>query len=301
MPEKGIRNRYSQSPFQIFMYDDAGMTSTGSAFFYEFKGEIYLITNWHNLSGKHFLTKEPLSGRFPTYIDLKLVTYIARESGERRVFTSLAHKLEIYKDGKPIWFEHPELGEKCDVVAVKISRPSDCAEQFHVPVNNISRLRTPVVPGNTVFVIGFPGSLSVDFGLPVWKSGFIASEPHYSITTGGKPSKIGGLADGITLPAFFIDTQTRQGMSGSPVFSSFTGTWNVNDPYEQLDVSSDAFWGRSDVAMNETRMEFVGCYSGRIGRSEEGAALGLCWGVEVIECICSSAKLGQHPHFHELE
>lgn len=301
MPEKGIRNRYSQSPFQIFMYDHVGMISTGSAFFYEFRSELYLITNWHNLTGRHFLTKEPLSGRFPTYIEIKLATYIPSENGPRHTYTAVSHKLEIFKDCKPIWFEHPEIGQQCDVVAIKILRPVDCADNFHVPVNNISRLRTPVEPGNTVFVVGFPSSLSVGFGLPIWKSGFIASEPYYGITTGGQPSQVGGLTNGIELPAFFLDTQTRQGMSGAPVFSLFIGTWNVNDPYEELDVGSDAFWKRSDVAYNEKRMEFIGCYSGRIGKDEEGAALGICWGTDVIEKICAAMKLGKNPHFNELE
>ncbi|EIU7179366.1 TPA: hypothetical protein N2C47_005262 [Pseudomonas aeruginosa] len=300
MPEKGIRNRYSQAPFQILMYDDQGMTSTGSAFFYEFNAELFLITNWHNVSGRHFLTKEPLSGRFPVSIEIKLATYIPHELGERYVYTSVAHRLEVYKDCKPIWFEHPVHGELVDVIAIKISRPQDCAENFHVPVNNISRLKVPVMPGNTAFVIGFPSSISTGFGLPLWKSGFIASEPYYGITSGGRPSPIGGLTGGVELPAFFLDTQTRQGMSGAPVFCSFTGTWNVNNPYEEVDVGSPGFWDRSDVALNETRMEFVGCYSGRIGRDEEGAALGICWGVEVIDEICSSQKLGKNPHFNEL-
>lgn len=300
MPEKGVRNRYSQSPFQILMYDDASMISTGSAFFYEFKGEVYLITNWHNLSGRHFLTKEPLSNRFPTCIDLKLATFIPHESGNRHAFTSVAHRLNLYKEFKPIWFEHPSLGERCDVVAIKLARPTDCNEQFHVPVNKISKLRVPVMPGNTAFVIGFPSSISTGFGLPLWKSGFIASEPYYGITSGGSISRIGGLVDGVELPAFFLDTQTRQGMSGAPVFCSFTGTWGVNDPYEEINIDAPGFWNRADVVFNETRMEFIGCYSGRIGKEEEGAALGICWGVEVIEEICSVQKPGKNPHFNEL-
>lgn len=300
MPEKGIRNRYSQAPFQILMYDETGLTSTGSAFFYEFNTETFLITNWHNLSGRHFLTKEPLSGRFPVHIDLKLATFIPHESGDRAVYTSVAHRLDIYKEFNPIWFEHPSLGEVCDVVAIKIARPTDCNENFHAPVNNISKLRVPVMPGNTAFVIGFPSSISTGFGLPLWKSGFIASEPHYGITSGGRTSRIGGLADGIELPGFFLDTQTRQGMSGAPVFCSFTGTWNVNDPYEEIAINAPGFWDRTDVAFNETRMEFIGCYSGRIGKDEEGAALGICWGVDVIEDICSAQKLGKNPHFNEL-
>lgn len=45
MPEKGVRSKYSQSPFQILMYDDHGLISTGTAFYYTFNEEWFLITN----------------------------------------------------------------------------------------------------------------------------------------------------------------------------------------------------------------------------------------------------------------
>lgn len=295
MPERGIRNRYSQSPFQIFMYDDQGLISTGSSFFYEYNNSLFLITNWHNLSGRHFLTKEPLSGRFPTYIEAKFATYLPSSEGVHRSFTTVARRLDIYKDFSPVWFEHPGIGSQCDVIAIEVARPDGCADNFHFPVNKISKMRVPVRPGNTAFVIGFPASISTGFGLPLWKSGFIASEPHYGITTGGRPSRLGGLSDGIDLPAFFIDTQTRQGMSGAPVFCGFAGTWNVNDPYEEIDMDAPDFWERDDIALTETGIEFIGCYSGRIGRDEDGAALGICWGVEVIDLICASRCIGKHP------
>ena len=43
-------------------------------------------------------------------------------------------------------------------------------------------------------------------------------------------------------------------------------------------------------------MEFVGCYSARIGSNEQGVALGLCWRQDVIEAICSGKIIGSHPH-----
>ena len=63
------------------MYDEHGLISTGTAFFYVHEEKWFLITNWHNLSGWNFLTKEPLPiGRFPTYIKAKISSYIS--SGE---------------------------------------------------------------------------------------------------------------------------------------------------------------------------------------------------------------------------
>jgi hypothetical protein len=295
MPEKGIRSTYSQSPFQILMYDENGLISTGTAFFYEFNFENYLITNWHNVTGKHFLTKDKLdkkSGRLPTYIEAKLATNFEGANG----FTTISHRIEIYKNYEPTWFEHPTLGSKCDVVALKCDRPKNLFDSFHYPTNLIGKIKIPVKPGNTVFVIGFPFSISVYIGLPIWKSGYIASEPFYDVTIGGEISNIGGLKNGLDLPAFFIDTQTRQGMSGSPVFANYIGNWNMNSPYDGIDPDSPDFSTSNEIAIGENRLEFVGCYSGRIGKEEEGASLGLCWRENTIELICSQKKIAEHPH-----
>lgn len=297
MPEKGVRSTYSQCPFQIYLCDDEGTISTGSAFFYAVENEWFLITNWHNFSGRHFLTKEPLSspGRFPTYIKAKLSSYVVTSKGQ---FTTLAQRVDIYKDYEPVWFEHPTLGSTCDVVALPMQRPERCPDFMHNAANLVSRIRIPIKPGCAAFIIGFPRSISVGFGLPLWKAGYIASEPFYDVTIGGELSEIAGMGGGAQLPAFFIDSQTREGMSGAPVFASYTGNWDSSNPYEAPDTESPGFWQRDDVMLGENRMEFIGCYSGRIGKSEEGAALGLCWREDTIKAICLGKRKGSHPQIN---
>ncbi len=299
MPEKGIRSTYSQCPFQIQSWDQLGMLATGTAFFYEHHGDWFLVTNWHNLSGRHFLSKQPLggSGRCPTFIKAKLSQYSRSDSGHPPdTFVPNAQEVSIYDGDKPLWYEHPELASNCDVVALPMERPSDCPTFMHNAANRISKLRIPVRPGYTVFIIGFPQSISVGPGLPLWKAGYIASEPHYDVTINGKVSDIGGLREGITIPAFFIDSQTRKGMSGSPVFASYTGNWDSSNPYGKWSPEEPGFLTRSEILLGSRAEEFVGCYSGRVGQSEKEAALGLCWRDDVISHICSSAKLGRHPH-----
>lgn len=291
MPENGIRSHYSQSPFQILMFDDQGMISTGSAFFYNYDDENYIITNWHNISGRHFITNEPLGNRFPTYIKAKFSTYLNKTE-----FTSVSHIVNIYVDYSPIWHEHPTLGSTCDIVAIPFNKPLGVPEFMHYPSNMISKIRIPIKPGNSCFVIGFPRSLSIHFGLPLWKSGYISSEPHYDITINGEISEMGGLINGTELPAIFIDTLTREGMSGSPVFASYFGNWDMTNPYQNIDPAEPNFWQRNDILLGENRMEFLGCYSGRIGALEEGAALGLCWKESAIKLICQAKSIGKHPH-----
>ena len=302
MPEKGIRSTYSQCPFELHMHDQEGLISTGSAFFFEIDEQWFLITNWHNVSGKHFLTKMPLSpnGRLPTRLVAKLSTYRIGDVRSKglRSFGIAPCDVPIYgSDGEPLWFEHLKIGSYCDLIALPMKRPESCPEFMHNPANRISNTRIPVKPGCTVFVIGFPRSISVGFGLPLWKSGYIASEPHYDVTVGGQPWEYGGMLGGDKLPAFFIDAQTRKGMSGSPVFAHFIGSWDQPDPYRDIDPDEPGFWKRNDVAIfgSEGR-EFVGCYSGRITSNEEEAALGLCWRKDVIEDVCRGGRRGEHPH-----
>ncbi|MCY4363217.1 MAG: hypothetical protein OXE42_13710 [Gammaproteobacteria bacterium] len=298
MPEKGVRSTYSQCPFELQMYDEQGMIATGSAFFFEINDEWFLITNWHNVSGKHFLENRPLlNGRFPTRLVAKLSSYDIEDSPEGS-FGIVPFDVSIYQNDEPLWLEHPELSSRCDVIALPLQRPASCPEFMHNAVNRISGARIPVEPGGTVFIVGFPRSISVGFGLPLWKSGYIASEPHYDITIGGKPRQFGGLSGGIKLPAFFLDSQTREGMSGSPVFASYFGTWDTVDPYSRLGPDDPGFWERDDVFLGSKAIEFVGCYSGRIGPEEEGAALGMCWRKDVIEKICIAKKRGRHPHIN---
>ncbi|MGD9638869.1 MAG: hypothetical protein AB7U85_07400 [Alphaproteobacteria bacterium] len=293
MPEFGIRSTYSQCPFEILMYDHGGLISSGTAFFYEHNQKTFLITNWHNLSGRHFLTKEPLGNRTPEYIEAKLSTYVTPDGN----FTSIAKRIDIYYDNyNPLWYEHSTGGSNYDVVAIPFDKDESIPSFMHNSANKINNIRVPIIPGNTVFIIGYPHGLSIGFGLPIWKSGYIASEPYYDITIAGKTSEVGGNQNEITIPAFFIDSLTRAGLSGSPVFVSYKGTWSMKDPYEKLDPDDKHFWERSDIALNESAIEFCGIYSGRINDKEDGAALGLCWKKQIIEEICYHKKNADCPH-----
>ena len=298
MPERGIRSTYSQCPLQIFICDKHGIIGTGSAFFYTIAHDWFLITNWHNVTGMDIFTKKPLfKKRIPEFIKVKLSSYITSNvETKSKEFTTISQHIEIYKDKKPLWFEYPDSSTSCDVIALPLHRSSNCPEFMHNAANRISDLRIPINPGCPVFIIGFPRSISIAFGLPIWKSGYIASEPHYDITIGGQPSDIGGLIGGKNLPAFFIDSQTREGMSGSPVFASYTGNWDLSDPYKSIDWDNKEIWQRDDIILWDTRMEFIGCYSGRIGANEQQAALGLCWRKDVIHKICSVKVRAKNPH-----
>ena len=293
MPEHGIRNNLSLCPFQIVIDVGRGRRSFGTGFFYEHADEIMLITNWHVVTGRDPFTKAPLypAVQFPEHIKAKFLVTLPDGTSA----TARAYRVDTYDASGPKWYEHPDLGSHCDLVALPLTRPEACPPRVHHPVNKVSSTRVPVIPGGTVFIIGFPEGISVSSGLPIWKSGYIASEPYYSVTVGGSVAEVGGLKGGRTLPAFFLDSQTRSGMSGSPVFAAYTGTWNTVDPYAPGSVLQQ---NPADVALG-AGVEFVGCYSGRVRSSEHEAALGLCWRTDVIEAVCSAKVRGQHPASHK--
>ncbi len=223
MPEHGIRSTYSQCPFQLQVRDQSGkIQSSASAFFFEMEDAWFIITNWHVVSGLNFLTGEPVATQFrePFSLTAKLASYSVG-AGNSRSFGLAPHEIPLYRGEHPVWLEHPDLGRSCDVVAIPFERPTSCPDPMHNAANRISKTNIPVEPGCTVFVIGFPHAISVGFGLPLWKSGYVASEPYYDVRLAGKSQEYGGLAGGRDIPAFFIDAQTRAGMSGSPVFARY--------------------------------------------------------------------------------
>ena len=282
-----LREAHSKSAFRLESHDDEGLLSTATGFFFAINDEIFIVTNWHVVSGKHFLTKQPLShsGRLPTRLVGHLLMVGDPMPDGRVGMGSVQAPINIYgTDRTPLWLEHPSLGSRCDVVALHVQGSLSSSKVLHNIANRVDEGRVPVGPGCTVFVVGYPRSLKIGPGLPLWKSGYIASETAFDVSIGDQ-----------TLPAFFIDSQTREGMSGSPVFAHYVGIWNPEDPHAPLrehELLKNA-WGSG--------MQFVGCYSGRLGPDEEGAALGLCWREDSLREICLGGTRGEHPHITSAE
>lgn len=291
MPERGVRSRLTQCPVQIQMCDFGGAIARGSAFVFTSDDEEFLITNWHNVSGRHSFTGKCLDPdlRVPTYLQLRVT---AKESSGKHYLGD--YRLDLYEEsGKPRWFEHPELNSFCDVVAIPFEKPEACPPYMYAPVNAPKSSKIPVEPGGTVFIIGFPLGITVGPNLPIWKAGYIASEPYFDITVDALTAETGEPLAERPLPAFFIDSQTREGMSGAPVFASYTGAWDAADPYATVDFEDPDTVMGPDFILSGTAREFVGCYSGRVADREDGAALGLCWRKDAIESVCSSRAVGK--------
>lgn len=290
VPGEGIRNIYSRCPFKIDVFDaqdDRGPLTSATAFFVEYEGDWFLITNGHVVTGLHAFTGEPLPGvsgdRIPRRLRLRLPKHTEFEDRDQYLRTWYA--CDLYEEEEPTWYVHPTLGHRCDVVARELNWPKGEKRRWHPAINRVSEDRVPVEPGVTVFILGYPKGISIKLGMPIWKSGYVASEPYFPINVEDDPesTRLTGPLEG--LPAFFIDSQTRPGMSGSPIIAQYTGTWDRADPYKTPTLDDGLRTNLDDVVFGGTAMEFIGCYSGRIESTELEAGLGICWRKDVIEEI----------------
>ena len=107
MQTQVLNDHYVACPFQIQMCDLQGGFSLGTAFFYECEDETFIITNWHNVTGKDPLTGAPLhSKRSPLYIRAKwpVVDEKASQGEGAKVIYFQTQKIEVEADIGPLWF-----------------------------------------------------------------------------------------------------------------------------------------------------------------------------------------------------
>jgi S1-C subfamily serine protease len=246
-------DEYSVASFPIEMFFNETNLSIGTAFTWEQGGKHYLVTNWHNLSGRDPNTGKHLSSNAAEPNQIRAWFNKKDELGNK-----VAKTIEI-RDGNnsPLWLVHPEHKNKIDVVALPLEPFADV--EMH-PINTKSGLDLALRVGMDVFVLGYPFGIGPG-GLPVWKRGSIATEPELS-----PENQLHVL----------IDTASRPGMSGSPVIRRSWATHMIE--------------GGGVIMGTSTESKFVGVYSGRIASLDPlDASLGLMWPASFVSEIVSGA------------
>lgn len=240
--------------------------SSGTGFIVERDGAHYLVTNWHNVSGRSPIDGNCLSQSLAIP---DMLSTLLRAKNDLRVCTR--EHLPLYFDEdmqEPVWYEHPTHGHKVDVVAIPLQ---ECiSERYSLfPINHIDfddKFKTEVA--DDAFVVGYPFSDTPAAQLPIWKRASIASEPDINI-------------DG--LPKLLVDTATRSGLSGSPVIMQRIGIHGATGGK----ITGSEIIGRI--------RNFIGVYSGRIGSDETKAQLGVVWKASVINEIIDGRVRGGGP------
>ncbi len=181
------------------------------AFFWRWNEKVFLITNWHVVTGTN-----PLDGKSKGWCPEKIaIEYFPKAtvaSGWRKIEEIPALEIELYEDfNSPYWIQHEMMTEWCvDIVAIEISAESlNSANVFCI--NDFEYPTLYHFAGSEIFVLGHPRPRShsnYPVAFPIWKRGSIASELIVPFDM---------------KPAFLVDSRTSNGMSGSPVFARVFG------------------------------------------------------------------------------
>jgi hypothetical protein len=244
--------------------------STATAFCYLVDGKTFLVTNWHVVTGRDPLTLKPLDKANAAIPDELAVTF----ASVKKIDDKISHvfwkevPLALYQDAertKPVWLEHPLHGRRVDVVAIPLVGLGEIFRIVHAndPAHDLSKLR--LYPSLDVYVLGFPLGITGGGQFPIWKRGTIASEP-------------GVQSD--ELPKLYIDTATRKGMSGAPVYAQEVGLIVPED-------ENDSAKGSIGKARR-----FIGVYASRLDGDEFSAQIGVVWKESAINAIVGGNKTG---------
>lgn len=262
----------SSVPILLNIYFGKQLLSKATGFFYEKNKNLFLITNKHNVTGKNIFTDEYISptGAIPNKFIFSYRYYASYNEQEILIERQNLTVDLLNFDEIPLWYTHPE--KNVDIAVIPLD-----SQNIHLlnilPLGDIELEKSPVYlnsitfnnnlltsVSDDVYVVGYPyGRSSTNIELPIWKRGTVASEPDLNHF-------------GDNREVFLIDTTTRTGMSGSPVFAVQHGTVTTKDGHISMGPINN--------------INFLGIYSGRVdGISGQDSYIGLVWRQEIIDEI----------------
>ena len=228
------------------IYHDNLLLSKATSFFYYKNKQLYLISNWHVFSGQS--PKADKDGKFKfenkaASIPNKLKVYICGWKDDEKLSLNIKGTLELplLDNDEKTLFKSKKINdnEYIDIACMEIDaslfvKNGEQISGLPICVNNVFpetiKSKYNIHPTDDVFVIGYPFGQIED--LPIWKRASIASVSNESYK-------------------IYIDTATKSGMSGSPVFYVTKGNY--------LSLN-----GKEYPEERTYMVEFIGIYSGRI-------------------------------------
>jgi len=181
----------------IEVYRNTTFLGKATGFLIRSKTRNYLVTNYHVVTNKKPTDFTWLDSNITISPNRIAIAHNAKTLGNFIV----KYENLIAPNGDTL-YHHTKIGvEMVDVIELPLTDTSDIAVY---PVSYINTTDSLVVaPTDRVFIPGFPlGFRSISF-FPIWKSGFIASEPDL---------------DQENKPIIWLNDVPFPGMSGSPVY-----------------------------------------------------------------------------------
>jgi hypothetical protein len=210
-----------------------------------------LLTNRHNVTGRHQQTGQPLLGHGGVPNEVVIAHNRSNRLGEWLQVVE-----PLYQNGTPLWVEHAVLGPRADFVALPLTQLLDV--QLYPYTLGVGDPQIIVAPAESVSVVGFPFGLTAGGCLAIWATGFVATD--HDIDYSG-------------LPLFLIDCRSRQGQSGSAVIAHRTGG--------AVATEQGVHAGGGEMT------RFLGIYSGRVNAESD---LGFVWKASALRELIAAIR-----------
>lgn len=192
---------------------------------------------------------------------------------------SSLHTFQIRIDGNTRWLEHPLRNQGVDIVGIPIIFSDNVRYTNQVDIQNNDAI--PLHVASDLSIVGYPFGLAVNTHLPIWKKGIVASEPNVQVSE---------------LDCFYIDATTKEGMSGSPVFTHEYVTQTIVTPeiqtaYQQrlrgelsaLEFITALPANSLSNTVQVKKFKLVGIYSGRVTIGTSMPEIGIVWKLSLID------------------
>jgi len=263
--------------------------AVGTGVLYLKDNQSYIITAWHNVTGRHTETLKLLNKQ--AAIPDNIIASIDVETKQSNLigFTRMSITIPLIENEKTTYFIHPQGYPKVDVVAIPIdlereykmegtiasgenidlsiklkSKQQNSLETNIIHIQDcefnsydIGNYSETLYVSDDIFILGYPKGITDYTMQPIWKKATIATFPHL----GWEQQK-----------QFLVDCASKEGMSGAPaIYYNRDGKINTGNIY---------YKGSNPVCI------LHGIYVGRIGSTSEfEAQIGKVWKREIIDEI----------------
>lgn len=288
-----VTSNLSMVPFELLIKDQLGTISSGTAFFAEVESDYFLVTALHNLTGMNFYENTLLKDdRRPTEIECVFLDS-KQQNGE--INFGRGHlTIPLYSSDyqSPCWVVSPNFGDLVDVAAIQLNKNIISHSKYNRPVKFSKFVPNNHSAGSRISVLGYTDQVRNQFNMPLWKQGFIATEPRVPLELSTLSRRFDREA---YLPGFLLDMLGRHGLSGAPVFFEYEGP--IHKPMEELQpILNLPSSPGTQQAPTITHTTIVGINTGRIFGGARDAPLCICWSANEIYEICVGKRRGTNPH-----
>lgn len=242
-------DQFSLTSIRLTMMRDDMELAVGSGMLWKNGDKRAIVTAWHNLTGVHFETRKSLSAMGARPNKLK-ATFLTGAGG---TVVNLIADLRTATDACT-WYVHRHGSEKVDLAVLPI--PLEFPKtSINLCANELAEASIAINVGSELSIVGYPMGIE-RMGLPIWKRATLAIEPM-------------AIFDDDTNRFAIVDSATRQGLSGAPVYARREG----------MALSAD---GKMTFATSSSTRIF-GIYTGRLAHSDAlDAQLGIVWPIQYV-------------------